>query len=93
MLMISKIKQDSENLTLKIDGKIEGPYVEELEQACNCACARNKKTITLDFSGVTFIDDEGLEALSKLKDERMEIVKCSAFIKTLLNDLVDNERI
>ena len=92
MLMISKLKDDRENLTLKLDGKIEGVYIEELEQACSCTCARNKKTITLDFSGVTFIDDKGLEALSKLIDERLKIVKCSAFIKSLLNNLMDEEQ-
>lgn len=89
MLRISKIAQDDENLTLKLDGKIEGMYTEELEQACKCSCARDKKTITLDLSGVTFIDDKGLAALSKLKDGRLNIVRCSPFIRTLLSDLMN----
>ena len=88
MLKISKIAQDDENLTLKLDGKIEGMYTEELEQACKCTCAEDKKVITLDFSGVTFIDDKGLAAISKLKDGRLNIVKCSPFIRTLLKDLM-----
>jgi anti-anti-sigma regulatory factor len=92
MLMISEIKQDNENITLKLDGKIEGMYLEELEGACKCHRAGNNKTITLDFSGVTFIDDKALEVLSRLKDRRLKIVKCSPFIKTLLNELADDER-
>ena len=92
MLMISEIKLDEENITLKLDGKIEGMYLEELEGACKCHRSGNNKTITLDFSGVTFIDDEGLEVLSRLKDRRLKIVKCSPFIKALLNDLADDER-
>lgn len=88
MLMISKIAQDDENLTLKLDGKIEGMYTEELEQACKCTCAGDKKTITLDFSGVTFIDEKGLQTLSKLQNGRVNIVRCSPFIRTLLNDLM-----
>ncbi|MCI0481040.1 MAG: STAS domain-containing protein [Candidatus Dadabacteria bacterium] len=89
MLRISKIVQDEENLTLKLDGKIEGMYTEELEQACKGTCAEDKKTITLDFSGVTFIDEKGLAALSKLQDGRLNIVRCSPFIRTLLSDLMN----
>ncbi len=92
MLKISKIAQDNENLTLKLDGKIEGVYTDELEQSCKCTCAGDKKTITLDFSGVTFIDEEGLAALSRLKDGRLKIVRCSPFIRTLLNDLMNDEQ-
>lgn len=88
MLMISKIVHDDENLILKLDGKIEGMYTEELEQACKCTGAGDKKTITLDFSGVTFIDEKGLQALSKLQNGRVNIVRCSPFIRTLLNDLM-----
>jgi anti-anti-sigma regulatory factor len=89
MLMISKIKHDNKNITLKLDGKIEGLYLHELEEACKRHLDGAANTITLDFSGVTFIDDGGLEALSKLNDGRLKIVKCSPFIRTLLNDLMD----
>jgi anti-anti-sigma regulatory factor len=89
MLMISKIKHDEGNITLKLDGKIEGVYLYELEEVCKRHLDGKKKTVTLDFSGVTFIDDGGLEALSKLRDGRLKIIKCSPFIRTLLNDLTD----
>jgi hypothetical protein len=37
---------------------------------------------------VTFIDEKGLAALSKLQNGRVNIVRCSPFIRTLLNDLM-----
>ena len=92
MLRISKIVHDDENLILKLDGKIEGMYTEELEQACKCTCDGDKKTITLDFSGVTFIDEKGLQTVSKLQNGRVNIVRCSPFIRTLLNDLMGEEQ-
>lgn len=89
MLMISKIKHDDESITLKLDGKIEGMYLQELEGICRCHLAEKNPDITLDFSGVTFIDDRGLEMLLKIRDRRLKIVKCNPFIKTLLNGIAD----
>ena len=89
MLMITKIKHDTESLTLKLDGKIEGMYLHELEGICKCHLAERNLDVTLDFSGVTFIDERGLEMLLKIRDMRLKIVKCSPFIKTLLNGLAD----
>ncbi len=92
MLRISKIAQDEVNLTLKLDGKIEGMYTGELEEACKRGLSGDKKTITLDFSGVTFIDEKGLATLSRLKDRNLNIVKCSPFIRALLNNLLSEEQ-
>jgi len=89
MLMITKIKHDNQSVTLKLDGKIEGMYLQELEGICKCHLAESSLNVTLDFSGVTFIDDKGLEMLLKIRDMRLKIVKCSPFIKTLLNGLAD----
>lgn len=89
MLMITKIKHDDTSVTLKLDGKIEGMYLHELEGICRCHLTEKNLDIILDFSGVTFIDDKGLEMLLKLRDKRLKMVKCSPFIKTLLNGLAD----
>jgi anti-anti-sigma regulatory factor len=60
-----------------------------LEGICKCHLAERNLDVTLDFSGVTFIDERGLEMLLKIRDMRLKIVKCSPFIKTLLNGLAD----
>lgn len=86
MLRIEKIKTDKRSVTLKLDGKIEGIYLDELEGICTCLLAEGGKTVTLDFSGVSFIDDESVAMLTKMKDGKLKIINCSPFIRTLLND-------
>jgi anti-anti-sigma regulatory factor len=48
------------------------------------------RSVTLDFSGVVFIDEAGLRLLRKIKDDRINIVNCSLFVKTLLGDVLDD---
>ena len=89
MLMITKIKHNDSSITLKLDGKIEGMYLQELEGICKCHLSDQSAILTLDFSGVTFIDERGLEMLLKMRDRNLKIVKCTPFIKTLLSGLAD----
>lgn len=92
MLRISCIDQD-ENLTvLKLDGKISGTCVSNLREECLRYKNEYKQITVLDFSGVTYIDPDGVKMLEDIKDERVHIVNCQLFIKTLLGDLVKEEQ-
>jgi anti-anti-sigma regulatory factor len=50
------------------------------------------KTVVLDFSGVTFIDNEGVRMLENIKDEKIKIINCSLFIQKLLHKLATNNK-
>ena len=91
MLKIEEIKKDKGNIILKLDGKIEGIYLKELKGICACLLSGGEKTLTLDFSGVSFIDDKSLETLTKMKDTELKIINCSPFIRALLNDPAGGE--
>jgi ABC-type transporter Mla MlaB component len=71
------------NRTLKVEGKILGPWVIELSRACEelhipLHCVR------LDLTDVTFVDSTGLQLLDDLVREGATIVGCSGFIADLL---------
>jgi len=61
----------------------------ELEQSVLEHRNKRGKAITLDFSGVVFIDDAGVRLLRKMKHKKLKIVNCSLFIKTLIGDLIE----
>jgi anti-anti-sigma regulatory factor len=70
--------------TLKLEGKLKGPWVEELRRACE-EPRFPPNWLCLDLADVTFIDSSGLQALHELVQLGATIVGCSGFIADLLN--------
>jgi anti-anti-sigma regulatory factor len=85
MLRITETSKDEKTVTLKLDGKMVGALVSDLEELCLHYRNEKGKTVVLDFSGVTFIDNKGLTMLRKIKDNRVIMVNYSLFIETLLD--------
>lgn len=66
MLRIS-VNTDSHSNTLKLEGKIAGPWVNELRRAWGAFATDSEASpVVLDLSGVTFIDSEGEKLLEWL---------------------------
>jgi anti-anti-sigma regulatory factor len=63
----------------------------ELEQSVLAHRNQRGKAITLDFSGVVFIDDAGVKLLRKMKNKNLKIINCSVFIKTVIGDLAEED--
>lgn len=64
MLRIT-VKNESLTTTLKLEGKIMGPWVEELEKCWRGLKPLNGTLLWVDLDGVTFVDPNG-EKLLKL---------------------------
>jgi ABC-type transporter Mla MlaB component len=86
MLRITWIDIDSSDSirTLKLEGKLSGPWVDELGRVCGeprvpPSCLR------LDLAAVTFIDSVGVKLLDDLIRRGATIVGCSGFIAELLS--------
>jgi anti-anti-sigma factor len=88
MLRITEISEDDKTVTLRLDGKVTGTRVSELEELCLHYRDEKNKTIVLDFEGVSFMDSNGVKMLEKIKDERVKITSCSPFIRSLLHNLI-----
>ena len=72
------------NRTLKLEGKILGPWVDELGRACEVS-GLPQHCLRLDLAAVTFVDSIGLKLLDDLLRQGATIVGCSDFISDLLN--------
>ena len=92
MLRITEISQDEKTVKLRLDGRLVEAWVSDLEEMCIHYRDEESKTVVLDLSGVTFIDNRGVRMLEKIKDGRLKIVNCSLFIEALLNSsMVSNQ--
>jgi len=87
MLRITKTFEDDAKVIVRLDGKIVASTAAELDEACRQYCNDRAKTLALDFSGVTFIDDDGLGTLKKIRRRGIAMVNGSPFVEILLGGL------
>ncbi|MGE5445264.1 MAG: STAS domain-containing protein [Ignavibacteriales bacterium] len=92
MFRTTEISEDEKTVTLRLDGKLVHAWVSNLEMLCLHYKDEKNKTVVLDFSGVNFIDNEGLRMLENIKDEKVKIINCSLFIQKLLHKLLINNK-
>jgi hypothetical protein len=66
MLKIT-VHDDQRTHTIKLEGKIGGPWVEELERTWTAITPTlGSKRLQLDLRGVAFADDKGRELLRRI---------------------------
>jgi ABC-type transporter Mla MlaB component len=69
--------------TLKLEGKLIGPWVDELSRACE-ELATPPSGLHLNLSAVTFIDPAGIKLLGDLIRLGATISECTGFVDELL---------
>ena len=84
MLKIDTAGQAEGRITMRLEGRMVGPWVDELRRACE-AHLGDGHVLTLDFSGVSFVDREGVALLRTLRQRHARLANCSPFLKELLN--------
>jgi hypothetical protein len=73
MLKITRhISTGSRHLT--VEGRLIGPWVNELEQAWNGIRQSEGGPLVVDLTGITFIEDNGKQLLSRMWREGAELI-------------------
>lgn len=84
MLKIDVAEQAQTGVTVRLEGRMVGPWVEELQRACEPYLG-NGHALTLDFAGVSFIGREGVALCRDLRQRQARFTNCSPFVKELLD--------
>jgi anti-anti-sigma regulatory factor len=79
MLRISVVVEDVRGVALRVEGRVVGPWVAELREACG-KVLEEKRSLTLDLSEVMFASREGVALLLELKAQGVELSGCSPFL-------------
>ena len=79
MLRIDRVIEEGAPVVLKVHGRLIGPWVEELRQACERVGATAGHAV-VDLEGVSFVDREGVELLRTLASGRFTLRHGSAFV-------------
>ncbi len=83
MLMITCIEENDTTRTLKLEGKLQGPWVQEFKSACDGSETLPFR-LRLDLASVSFVDAAGVDCLQELIRDGVPVVACSAFVASLL---------
>jgi ABC-type transporter Mla MlaB component len=84
MLRISQAQGYDSIWTLRLEGKLVGPWVTELARSCN-ELAWSPDCLRLDLSAVTFVDRLGLALLHDLLGRGVTLAACSGLVAELLH--------
>jgi anti-anti-sigma regulatory factor len=79
VLRISLVEAPDEAVTVRLEGRVSGPWVEELRRWCEQWLA-TRGGLTLDLTDVSFIDLDGVALCRGLRDRQVAFLHCSPFV-------------
>ena len=85
MLRISIVESSPEASTLRLEGRVIGPWVDELSRLC-ASLLKERASVTLDLSGVSFVDGDGLDLFRELRTHRVVLQNCSPLVNEQLKE-------
>ena len=86
MLRITPIESTNHSITLRLEGRLSGPWVSELGKACEKAL-REGNALVLNLAEVSFLDNTGIDLLTNLQHRGIKLVDCSMFVREQLKSL------
>ena len=85
MLKISIISDSDQAIQLQLEGKLVGPWVEELQRLSDEAPS-HQKAVSLDLEKVWFVDPRGVTLLRDLAKRQVSELNCSQFVSQQLKE-------
>jgi anti-anti-sigma regulatory factor len=83
MLKISESKPGKQITTLRLEGRVVGPWVDELREVCE-PLVKNGCPLVLDLAEVTFADESGVTLLANLRARGVKLLRAMPFVEEQL---------
>lgn len=80
------IDKDESLITFKLEGRITGEWVDELERAWLEESGRRKLT-KVDLTGVTFVDEEGKKLLGRMVEEGSNLYATDCMNRSIIEEI------
>jgi anti-anti-sigma regulatory factor len=92
VLRISAAGRGEQATTLRLEGKVTGPWVTELRRVCAQTLANTGHSLNhlvLDLAGVSFLDPDAIALFYELSKQRVVFTNGSPFIAEQLKGVAD----
>ena len=76
-----------ERVTLKLEGKLSGPWVEEFDRCWHVSTDIYKKVLVVDLSGVTFVDPAGKKLLCLIASGGGQLIGTGLMPQSLIDEI------
>jgi anti-anti-sigma regulatory factor len=80
MLRVTVVESSRSAVTLRVEGRITGPSVEELRRACDMHTFADEVQLSLELADVSFADAAGIVLLRELRSRGVGLVRANAFV-------------
>ena len=88
MLRIT-INDNPRILTFRLEGRLEGPWVRELEDCWRSTLdSANRPVVRVDLTGVTYIDAVGKARLAEMHEQGAEFIAGDCETKAVVAEIV-----
>lgn len=76
-------------LTLRLEGRLEGPWVRELERCWSSVLAAvDESTISVDLTGVTYIGAAGKAQLANMYERGAQFIADDCMTRAVVEEIV-----
>ncbi len=79
MLRITPTEHENQQVVLRLEGRVAGPWVNELWKACEAVLGQGK-ALALNLAEVSFLDAAGVVVLRTARARGVELADCSPFV-------------
>jgi anti-anti-sigma regulatory factor len=86
MLRIT-ITEDAAEQRWSLHGRLEAPWVAELETTWRERGGRDARKCVVDLSEVTRIDKRGEKVLKAMKEAGAELIACGVYVRQVVDDI------
>jgi hypothetical protein len=86
MLRVTVVESSRSAVTLRVEGRIAGPSVEELRGACDVHTFADEVQLSLELADVSFADVAGIVLLKELRSRGIGLLSTNPFMAEQLKD-------
>ena len=82
----TNVEEGQGKVTLKLEGKLAGPWVEEFER-CWSSTVEKWKHVVVELAGVTFIDSKGKCLLAKIHGQGAKLIGTGLMTRSIIEEI------
>jgi hypothetical protein len=86
MLRITVVESSETAVTLRVEGRIAGPWVEELRTACDVHTFPDEVQLSLELADISYADEAGIALLRELRNRGVSLMRPTPFLTEQLKD-------